>query len=137
MKNAERYHHFSVQEFILDADFIRYVKSNNERDILFWQNWCKNNPNKVDMIDEAKIIVSLMQEHGVSSGDSTKIWQGLRQRHKDVISLQKVERNARIYKNILIASVDSESKRGETHEGIIVEFGPFFEHPTSNNLDVA
>ncbi|KLT66760.1 FecR family protein [Pedobacter sp. BMA] len=43
--NQKKYHEYSVEDFLNDKDFIRFVKFNLDDDIKFWNRWVQTNPN--------------------------------------------------------------------------------------------
>ncbi|MFW0716018.1 FecR family protein [Pedobacter sp. N23S346] len=60
--NKEIYQFYTVEEFLADRDFIRYVKFHSPDDVLFWENWSAENPDRLVTFQEAyselKIIFS-------------------------------------------------------------------------------
>lgn len=49
------YHTFSVEDFVADEDFIAWVKSN--KNATFWEEWITVNPQKRNLLEEAKKLV--------------------------------------------------------------------------------
>jgi len=48
---------YDVHDFLLDEDFIRWVRLRKKEDEEFWQKWLENNPGKNIMVAEARSII--------------------------------------------------------------------------------
>ncbi|QDW24175.1 DUF4974 domain-containing protein [Pedobacter sp. KBS0701] len=56
----KRYNSFNVENFLDDADFLRYVKHNNSVDVSFWDNWQANIPENLASFKAAKLQLQLI-----------------------------------------------------------------------------
>lgn len=74
MKNYETY---QPGDFLLDDGFVEWIKNpdmDNEYAV-FWNNWAKNNPQKIADIEAAKIIYqTITAEETVPLEAKTKVW---------------------------------------------------------------
>ena len=59
---------FDLYDFLMDDDFIRWVKKGGKADNDFWNNWLEQNPEKHIIIAEAKKILESLQsnQQGIS-----------------------------------------------------------------------
>lgn len=54
------YRQFTVEEFVLDSDFRRWVLQPNVESNTFWQKWLKEHPHKIGVLQEARSILLMM-----------------------------------------------------------------------------
>src|SRR5579859_102250 len=59
---------FTVEDFIMDEDFIRWVLEKKPGDDAFWERWLHQHPEKRPVITEARRIIESMEieQHFVS-----------------------------------------------------------------------
>ncbi len=50
----------SVEELVINDSFINYCLEKNEQDILYWDQYQKDYPDQIDIVEEAKQLVFLM-----------------------------------------------------------------------------
>ena len=51
------YREYSVEELAQDSSFIRWVKQHPLANARFWENWLKDNPDRVALVEQAKALV--------------------------------------------------------------------------------
>ncbi|HYG37998.1 MAG TPA: FecR domain-containing protein [Cytophagales bacterium] len=51
------YLNYSVEDFVLDEDFKKWVKNPTQAQTSFWSEWIKANPGKSEMVESARVIV--------------------------------------------------------------------------------
>jgi len=60
--NEKKYHNYTVEEFLNDQDFIRFVKYNLQDDVAFWKGWIEANADHLENYNlafkELKYILS-------------------------------------------------------------------------------
>ncbi len=56
-----------LEKLLSDSSFRNWAKNSNENDVAFWNTWIKDNPDKIDVVYNAKDIVLgiAFQPHGV------------------------------------------------------------------------
>ncbi|WP_443937386.1 FecR family protein [Pedobacter sp. MW01-1-1] len=54
------YHQFTTEEFLLDADFIRYVKFKDPEDVVFWENWALENTTSKSVFEDARLELEVI-----------------------------------------------------------------------------
>lgn len=66
----------SSAELAVDQSFIQWVKHPNEESTLYWRNWLEKNPDKAEVIADARRLVLLLsQEDEESYGDELEhVW---------------------------------------------------------------
>ena len=67
------YKTFSADDFACDEDFLKWVKYADRYPYLnkFWQDWMAENPEKQDIIEEARnMILAVVQENQFTAHDS-------------------------------------------------------------------
>jgi len=74
------YRNFSSNEFVLDQFFNDWVIKRDETATLFWEQWCKDHPEKCKEINEATSILRqfTFQEHTLSNNDVAELWQQIK-----------------------------------------------------------
>lgn len=71
------YNQYSVNDFVLDDYFIKWVKFPDPQTDAFWQNWLKDHPQKEAIIEEARQIAlffSLPGKH-LNEKDKDDLWE--------------------------------------------------------------
>ena len=48
----------NISEFLLDESFQNFVQESNSEDVEFWEKWKRQNPDKLDLLNEAAQIIS-------------------------------------------------------------------------------
>ena len=87
--NSEKYNQYSVQDFLLDTDFLRYVLESNARDQIFWDSWNSKNPDKKPIFDEAVKLVKILGSVSVPQSDFNNNWKIISKRQQEIILRQK------------------------------------------------
>jgi ferric-dicitrate binding protein FerR (iron transport regulator) len=69
----------SSAELAVDHGFIQWVKHPNEESTLYWKNWLENNPDKAEVIADARRLVLLLsqEEEEDDSDELDNIWAKL------------------------------------------------------------
>ncbi len=57
-RKALTYQDFSVDDFLTDEFFVRWVKTNDEETAHFWDKWISNNPHKYREVMEARQLIN-------------------------------------------------------------------------------
>ncbi len=89
--NSEKYNQYSVQDFLLDTDFLRYVKENTARDQIFWNSWINMNPDKKPTFDEAVRLFNLLGSLSAEQTDFSSNWKNISKRQQEIIRRQESE----------------------------------------------
>jgi len=53
-----KYEDYSLQDFLLDDSFVKWVRNPDPSTDDFWQKWIENHPKKKPLVEKAKLIVS-------------------------------------------------------------------------------
>ncbi len=71
------YRNFSVEDFVADPYFQRWVYAHDEGTAVFWKNWLHEHPEQKENILKAAAILRNMQfkEHEVPQNDAEQLWQ--------------------------------------------------------------
>lgn len=56
-KHLPDYSTFSVTDFVLDHHFVQWVQNPSARDISFWEDWLRQNPDKQNVIGDARLLI--------------------------------------------------------------------------------
>jgi transmembrane sensor len=59
-----KYRNYTVEDYIADKDFIRWVKSPRASDRMFWESWMNSNPDHRNKIIEARAFILSMKVEG-------------------------------------------------------------------------
>lgn len=75
----DKYLQFSLDDFLNDDSFITYVKNPESNDKIHWDNWLLAHPQKVDIYNEAKLIINSLQfkEDIPSKSQIDKNWNNI------------------------------------------------------------
>jgi len=73
------YRNYSVEDFILDARFRKWVLKPDPEINLFWENWLARHPHRwKDLIEARKLLLNLSTyEHEISSKEKQNLWAGI------------------------------------------------------------
>ena len=73
------YEEYTVDDFICDEHFINWVLAPNAENTAFWENLVENYPHKRKLLDEARIMVQLMQFEKINfrQHQHHDIWQNI------------------------------------------------------------
>jgi transmembrane sensor len=63
---------FDIYDFLMDEDFIRWVKEHRKEDNDFWQSWLSQHPDKHIIIAEATRILETLRPGEIAINDSEK-----------------------------------------------------------------
>lgn len=55
------YPNYTVNDFVTDPNFQRWVNNPDESDLDFWKHWLLQNPDKKETIEEARLMVQLLK----------------------------------------------------------------------------
>ena len=91
MKNSDKYLQYSVQDFVLDTDFLRYVKEQAPRDQIFWKSWLGHHPHMTPVFNEALTLARMMGSFRSDAIDYNANWKNISNRHKEILQRQKWE----------------------------------------------
>jgi len=89
----KKYLHFSESDFVQDDDFIRWVKQGNRTDEDVWQRWISENPEKKEIIENARVIVTQLRFKQEDSLEEKKslIWSSIEsQINEDSLEEKKI-----------------------------------------------
>ncbi|MCC5931261.1 MAG: FecR domain-containing protein [Cyclobacteriaceae bacterium] len=59
-----KYRNYTVEDYIVDKDFVRWVKKPRASDRLLWESWMNSNPDHRDKIIEARAFILSMKAEG-------------------------------------------------------------------------
>jgi ferric-dicitrate binding protein FerR (iron transport regulator) len=59
----DRYHHFTVEDFVDDAYFRKWITDPSEQNEQFWKDFLASNPEKHEMLIEARNIILSIHHH--------------------------------------------------------------------------
>jgi ferric-dicitrate binding protein FerR (iron transport regulator) len=73
------YNHFSAEDFVKDEYFQKWVTSPDESINIFWQSWLKENPEKAEVVAEARRIILLLKfdTDYTANNRFLEVWQEL------------------------------------------------------------
>ncbi|MEK6481669.1 FecR domain-containing protein [Catalinimonas sp. 4WD22] len=79
------YSRFTVEDFVLDKYFRKWVLSPDEESNLFWQGWLQRNPDRIAMLQEARAIILRMPRinYGWNDELENSIWKSIVQSTKE------------------------------------------------------
>jgi transmembrane sensor len=63
---------FDIYDFLMDDDFIRWVRDNEKADNEFWANWLDQNPEKHILVAEARRILEVVRSEQPRIGEKEK-----------------------------------------------------------------
>lgn len=74
------YREYSVEELAQDSSFIRWVKQHPLANARFWENWLKDNPDKVALVEQAKALVLAIDfaPKEISDARVDALWEKIR-----------------------------------------------------------
>jgi ferric-dicitrate binding protein FerR (iron transport regulator) len=83
-----KYQDYSVEDFVMDEDFQQWVLSSGTASNDFWTNWLLNNPDKQEMITEARqIILSVgFKKEFPTKQDYNQVWENIEQARRNLNS---------------------------------------------------
>ena len=55
-----RYTEYEAEDFILDVSFQNYCLGKDEKDVAFWERWIRDNPQKYNAAEQAKLLYVLL-----------------------------------------------------------------------------
>jgi len=76
----DKYLQYNLEDFLNDDSFISYVRNNNSTDVDFWRNWISNHSDKIELCEEAKLIInSIRFDKDVPSAvQKDKMWSNIK-----------------------------------------------------------
>lgn len=88
------YDNYSVNDFVMDGSFKKWVKDPQSEEGVYWKEWILQNPDKKELIDEARQIILYMnfKTHSLSKNDVNSLWQKLDRRIEEreyLLTIQK------------------------------------------------
>lgn len=80
------YSQYTLNDFLVDDYFIRWVKLPDPQTNLFWEDWLEKYPEKKALVAEARLLVMDLSDHGkqLSEQDKKQLWANINQRRKAV-----------------------------------------------------
>jgi transmembrane sensor len=78
----ENYNKFSVEDFVQDIYFRKWSLGELSNNDTFWENWLQSNPEKMQMIEEAKSLVIALKVKELNIFTQTEISEGI----QDILS---------------------------------------------------
>lgn len=87
------YTQYSLNDFVLDDYFIKWVKSPDPQTDAYWQNWLKDNPQKEHLVEEARqmVLFFCMPGKQLSEEDKTILWEKIQSRNVHNDSIKQAE----------------------------------------------
>ncbi|MEA5257998.1 FecR family protein [Arcicella aquatica] len=67
------YQNFEIEDFLLDENFVQWVKSPNAENKIFWEQWIVSNPAKASTAMEAKDIIKAIKVKPFKEISSSKV----------------------------------------------------------------
>ena len=56
-----KYEEYKIEDFLISSEFINWVTEPTVESNLFWQKWLESNPEKIEMINQAREIIMAFQ----------------------------------------------------------------------------
>jgi len=80
-----RYENYSIEDFIEDEYFQKWVLDSDSMTDRFWEGWLKDHPDKKSAIEKAKRLILLMSEEKdiLSEQDFESMWRNIVERRTD------------------------------------------------------
>lgn len=77
------YSRFTVEDFVLDRKFRKWILSPDTETNMFWDEWLESNPHKLKTLQEAKAVVLQLPkvDYGWNDEKEDKLWQSI---HQDI-----------------------------------------------------
>ncbi len=74
------YQNFKAPDFAMDDSFIDWIKSPDSQHSEFWEDWCEQHPDKIDELNNARILVLSFQfnQKNVSNEEIDFHWEQLK-----------------------------------------------------------
>ena len=69
--------HYSVKDFVLNESFQKWTLEPDLQGKIFWEDWMKEHPDKIELITEARSTIETIREiHETDlSGEYDEVWQ--------------------------------------------------------------
>lgn len=85
------YRQYSVEDFMLDPRFRKWVFQPDKEVNLFWEEWAIQHPDKLNLLQEARILLLHLphEKHTLESGEINALWSNIDQ-HTDEFSSPSV-----------------------------------------------
>lgn len=73
------YRDFELEDFLSDEYFVSWVKKPDAESSYFWQHWLEQNPDKQDLVDQAKKIILAIQpeQFPASEKETSEVLEGI------------------------------------------------------------
>ncbi len=73
------YHTYTVEDFVLDPRFRKWVLAPDHDSLLFWETWGEQHPDKIPLLQEARtLLLSLPYEkHQLKPKEITDLWHAI------------------------------------------------------------
>lgn len=74
-----KYQHYTLEDFLMDADFRKWVLEPETSTSAFWESWIQENPEKRPIIEEAKSIILTVEKDEIDFPEEKReiLWQGV------------------------------------------------------------
>lgn len=101
MKNQQ---YQKIEDLLQDSSFAHWVKNTRPDDIVFWENWIKNNPQHHQMVEDAKDIIKGIQFSPTSVSED-KVQLELEKLQQTIDSTRQTKKNQLTNKSKLLTRV--------------------------------
>ncbi|WP_299666555.1 FecR family protein [uncultured Polaribacter sp.] len=90
-----KYIHYTVEDFVKDEYFQKWILDNDSMTSNFWDNWLAKHPEKKSTIEEAKELILLLDfdSNKLSETDFDAMWQNIVEKRNKKIGTLKRPRN--------------------------------------------
>lgn len=80
----QQYQHYTVEDFLKDERFIRWVKAPTPETALFWEQWLERHPEKRETLDEARQMVQMVhfRAYKLSAQDKDALWDAIERKRR-------------------------------------------------------
>lgn len=72
------YQHYSVDDFLTDQHFQKWVLNPDEEDQSFWENWVLTHPQQKPVVEQAKRVllsIQLKDEPSFGEAEAQQLWR--------------------------------------------------------------
>jgi len=88
-----KYQQYSVKDFVLDEHFQQWVLTQDPEAVNFWKNWLRQNPDKREVVEEARALILEMdfEKTTSTSKEYRDVWQNI---DKEVEQYEKIRQTS-------------------------------------------
>lgn len=83
-----QYREYQVEDFLADQFFVKWVKNPGPETSKFWENWIKNNPEKLDTINQARHIITSIEPknfYSATKEDSDEVLERIFKQSNEIV----------------------------------------------------